>query len=83
LIAWITDLLWIILHTSSWWRRAKYDGDVELTLRRFVVIVTYFSILFKVFLLLIFWKLSIDFNRLVRSRNQLNESATMMGRNFI
>ena len=49
-----------------------YDGDVELGLRRYCVIMTYISFVFRIFIILIFWKLSVDFNRLVKSK--LNES---------
>lgn len=65
--SWFSDLLWIIMHTSSWWKRANYDGDVELTLRRVVVIISFLSFLFRIFIILIFWKLSLYHKRRMRS----------------
>lgn len=78
-ISWLADVAWMILRTTSWWSRAAYDGDVELTLRRICVVVTYLSFLFRFFLLLIFWKLSVDFSRLVKNRHEQSETGTMMG----
>ncbi|CAI2364733.1 unnamed protein product [Moneuplotes crassus] len=59
LASWVIDLIWIIMHTSPWWRRVRYDGDVELGMRRFVVIISFLSFLFRIFVLLIFWKFSL------------------------
>jgi hypothetical protein len=83
IMSWLSDILWMIFHTSSWWAPANYDGDCELALRRFVVIVTYLSFIFRVFIFLVFWKLSVDFNRLVKGRSDPSESGMMMGKNYI
>lgn len=39
--SWLEDIVWLALHTVSWWTRTKHDGDVEQTLRRMVVIFSY------------------------------------------
>jgi len=81
--SWFSDFMWFLLHTSTWWDRAAYDGDVELTLRRVVVIISYLSFLFRIFVIVIFWKLSVDFNRLIRNRNRTSESNSFIIRNQI
>lgn len=62
-ISWVYDLIWLFFNTTGYWRSQLYDGDAELTIRRFVICVSYIAFLFKIFYFLIFWKVSVEFNR--------------------
>jgi hypothetical protein len=44
-----------------WWRSAPHDGDMEKSLRRFSIVMTFISIFFRIFVFLIFWKASVDY----------------------
>mmetsp|Transcript_10409 Transcript_10409/g.9188 ORF Transcript_10409/g.9188 Transcript_10409/m.9188 type:complete len:132 (+) Transcript_10409:318-713(+) len=63
LVSWIYDFIWMLLNTTNYWRSQKYDGDVELGLRRFVILISFVAIIFKVLHFMIFWKVSVEFNR--------------------
>lgn len=78
IISIFTDIIWMIFNTSSWWSRAPYDGDVELVLRRFVIIVTFVSFLFRIPVFLVMWKISVDFDRLFRARHESNDSSSLI-----
>lgn len=82
IVSWIFDLIWMILHTGSWWGNANHDGDVELGMRRFSIIMTYLSFIFRVIVILVFWKLSVDFNRLVKSRQTESETSSLIGKDY-
>lgn len=77
-ISFLIDIFWMIFFTSSWWDRAPYDGDVELGLRRFIVIVTYLLFLVKIVVFLVFWKISVDFDRLFKSKQENSESSSVI-----
>lgn len=57
LVSWLLDLTWMIMYTGDYWGRQKYDGDVELNLRRFVLLSVYFSFLFRILVFLVFLKI--------------------------
>lgn len=61
----IYDIIWMIFNFRRWWRNAPYDGDLELTFRRFTIIVTFISLFFRLFVLLVFWKASVDYNTII------------------
>ena len=44
------------------------DGGNEYKLRRFVKLIAYITLLFKVILVLVFWKDSLDFRNIIRQR---------------
>jgi hypothetical protein len=69
LMSWVFDLFWMFFHMGSWW--SKYNpehGGVELGFRRFCVIFTFFSFLFRIILFLVAWKISVEFDRLFKAR---------------
>jgi hypothetical protein len=63
LISWVYDLIWLIFNTSNYWSSQLYDGDAELGLRRFVILMSYIAFFFKLLYFLVFWKVSVEFNR--------------------
>lgn len=42
------------------------DGGNEYKLRRFVRLIAYITLIFKVILVLVFWKDSLDFRNIIR-----------------
>lgn len=62
------DIVWCFLVLPKWWETERYDGDVEKTIRRFNCVTTVISLFVRFFALLMYWKLSVDFNRLFRNR---------------
>ena len=63
LVSWLYDFIWLILNTNNYWSSQIYDGDVERTLRRFVILISFLAFFFKVLHFLVFWKVSVEFNR--------------------
>jgi hypothetical protein len=63
LISWVYDFIWLIFNTSNYWKSQLYDGDAELGLRRFVILMSYSAFIFKLLYFLVFWKVSVEFNR--------------------
>ena len=55
ILSFFTDIAWMIFHTSGWWNKAPYDGDVELKLRIFIVVASYFLFLIKKFQFLLYF----------------------------
>jgi hypothetical protein len=80
-ISWIFDLIWIVIHTSSWWHEVNYDGNLELGMRRFTIIVTFISFFFRIIVFLVFWKISVDFKRLFKSQAQETETRSFIDKN--
>lgn len=66
-MSWVYDLAWLFLHTSSFWtHKTGYDGGLEQGVRRFVVVITFLSFIFRLFIVVIYWKVSIDFEKIQR-----------------
>lgn len=51
------------MNTSNYWDRQVYDGDVELGIRRVSLCFTYVNFLFRIPYFLVFWKVSVEYNR--------------------
>lgn len=71
-ITWIFDLTWIIINTTNYWDEQPYDGNIELGIRRFVLLVSYFSFIFRIVFFLVFWKVSVEFNRFFNEESSNN-----------
>ena len=50
--------------------RQRYDGDLEQGVRKFAVLMTWCSVFFRVLVLIVFWKASVDFNRIIKNHDQ-------------
>ena len=46
--SWIYDIFWLILLASDMAGRQRYDGDLEMSVRKFSVIMTWCSVFFRV-----------------------------------
>ncbi len=72
LVSWVFDLFWLFLQMGAMWRKDHPEhSGMELGLRRFVLLVTIISFLFRFVLLLVTWKISVEFERLFRNRGTL------------
>mmetsp|Transcript_4825 Transcript_4825/g.4076 ORF Transcript_4825/g.4076 Transcript_4825/m.4076 type:complete len:104 (+) Transcript_4825:1225-1536(+) len=60
-VSFFWDIIWLIIHWTPWWKKERYDGDVELGLRRFSLIATIISLVLRLFVFLIFWRTSLDY----------------------
>lgn len=56
ILSFIFDVTWLVMYTSDFWSQNPYDGDVEMRLRRFVLLTTYFSFVFRILIFMIFLK---------------------------
>ena len=77
----IFDIIWLILHTSHWWGTLRYDGDVEKTMRRYSVVMTFISLFFRLWVFLVFWKMSLDYFKY--TNEQAGLGATVAGDKFV
>ena len=50
--------------------RLKYDGDLERGVRKFSLIMTYVMVFFKLFVILVFWKASMDFTKIIKNKDR-------------
>ena len=60
-VSFFWDIIWLLIHWTSWWKREKYDGDLELGMRRFCLIGTIVSLVLRIFIFFIFWRTSLDY----------------------
>ena len=72
LLSWAQDFLYLFIFTSAA-DEDEEDGGMEYTVRRFSRIFSYISFIFRFVVLIVFWKDSVDFSKIVRNRNPLEE----------
>jgi len=72
----IYDILWLVFHTRDWWSTVPYDGDMELGLRRFVIIFTIISLVFRTFVFWAYWKAGVDYNKIIGEKKKSMETHT-------
>lgn len=68
--SWAYDFFYFFFLQGSAAAEDEEDGGAEYKLRRFTNLVSFISLLFKVIVIAIFWKDSIDFRRIIRQRDQ-------------
>lgn len=66
-ISWGYDFLWLFLVDSSAAEEDEEDGGNEYKLRRFVRLISYICLMFKVIVVLVFWKDSLDFKKIMHN----------------
>lgn len=67
-LSWVYDFLWLFLIDSSAADEDEEDGGNEYKLRRFVRLISYINLLFKIIVVLVFWKDSLDFKNIIRRK---------------
>jgi hypothetical protein len=69
-VSWIYDFTWFFLLDQSAADEDLEDGGNEWKIRRFVKLVTFITILFKIIVVALFWKVSLEFRAIVRNKGQ-------------
>ncbi|CDW90728.1 c2 domain containing protein [Stylonychia lemnae] len=65
------DLFWLAIQANSYGRDDSVeDGGIEKSIRKFSLSVSVLSIFFRVIVIVVFWKDSIDFQRIIKRRDQ-------------
>lgn len=72
-MSWIYDFLWLFFIDASASEEDEEDGGNEYKLRRFVRLISYIHLLFKVIVVAVFWKDSLDFRNIIRGKKRNNE----------
>ena len=65
-ISWVYDFLTLFVIEGSASEEDEEDGGNEYKLRRFVKLFAYITLIFKVVVVLVFWKDSHDFRNIIR-----------------
>lgn len=69
-VSWVYDFVQIFFIDASVSEEDEEDGGNEWKLRRFVRLLTYIALVYKVLLVLVFWKDSRDFRTIVQNRQK-------------
>ena len=72
-ISWVYDFLQLFIIDASASEEDEEDGGNEYKLRRFVKLMAYITLIFKVIVVLVFWKDSRDFTNIVKGKTGLNQ----------
>ena len=70
LVSWVWDFLYLFLFTSTA-DEDDEDGGMEYTVRRFSRMFSYISFFYRIIVLIVFWKDSADFSKIIRKKNPL------------
>ena len=62
------DLIWFAVKTSEFSTSQKADGGMENGLRRFALYMSYISFFLRIFVALVFWKDSLDFDQIIANK---------------
>ena len=72
-ISWVYDFLTLFIIDSSAADEDEEDGGNEYKLRRFTKLIAYIALIFKVIVVLVFWKDSLDFRNIIRQKAGSNQ----------
>ena len=78
-LSWVYDFVQLFIIDGSASDEDEEDGGNEWKLRRFVRLIAYIALCFKVIVVLVFWKDSRDFRNIIRQKkdnspdNELDE----------
>ncbi len=67
-VSWVYDFVQLFLIDSSASEEDEEDGGNEYKLRRFTRLFSYIALIFKVIVVLVFWKDSLDFRNIIRQK---------------
>lgn len=74
LISYLYDGLWMFAHFLPWWGVMKYDGDIEMKLRKIVIILSFVSMFIWLLHGFVIWKVSVDFASIIKVEEDLYKS---------
>ena len=69
-VSWVYDFVSLFLIEADASEEDEEDGGNEYKLRRFVKLFAYITLIFKVVVVLVFWKDSLDFRNIIRQKSQ-------------
>jgi predicted histidine transporter YuiF (NhaC family) len=73
------DLIWFyIKHGEYAADEGRNDGSAEVSVRKFSLLMSYASFLFRFFVIIVLWKDSMDFGRIIRNRVELPSKANQV-----
>jgi len=72
-LSWVYDFVQLFLIDVSASEEDEEDGGNEYKLRRFTRLLTYITLLWKVIVVLVFWKDSHDFRHIIRNNQHSSE----------
>ncbi len=64
-------MAWFTLNSFAYKSEMKSDGGVERGIRKFSLYSSYISFFFRIFMAIIFWKDSLDFDRIIKKKPQI------------
>lgn len=67
-VSWIYDFVWLMIIEPSSYDEDLEDGGHEYKLRRFVKFVSYITLFFKLVVVAVFWKDSLDYRRIIKGK---------------
>jgi len=67
-VSWVYDFLQLFFIDASVSTEDEEDGGNEATLRRFTRLLSYIALIFKVIVVLVFWKDSLDFRNIISQK---------------
>lgn len=73
------DLFWFMMHDIS---NDTADGGLQKGIKNFSLTMSYFSFFFRIIVALVFWKDSLDFNRIIKQHQDHVESRGPASQSF-
>lgn len=67
-LSWVYDFLQLFIIDGSASEEDEEDGGNEYKLRRFVRLFAFITLIFKVIVVLVFWKASLDFTKIIKNK---------------
>lgn len=72
-VSWVYDFLQLFIIDGSASEEDEEDGGNEYKLRRFVRLFAYITLIFKVIVVLVFWKASLDFSTIIKNKKGMSQ----------
>jgi len=76
-ISFAYDVLWLLMSAGSYnVEETGSDGGLEKSIRKFSLTMSVISVIFRFVVIFVFWKDSIDFQRIIKRRNEMRYSGS-------
>ena len=72
-VSWAWDFLYLFIFTSAA-DEDEEDGGMEYSVRRFSRLFSYISFFFRIIVVAVFWKVSLEFSKIIRKQAPLSAS---------
>ena len=73
LLSFVWDFLYLFIFTSTA-DEDEEDGGMEYNVRRFSRLFSYISFVFRIIVIIVYWKVSLEFVNIIRNKNPLSAS---------